>query len=258
MKLIVLGSGTSIPHARRAAAAYWLEAPSGNLLLDVSGDSLHRMAQEQLDWANLDAVWISHFHLDHLGGLAPLLFCTRSAPQTQQRRKALRVYGPSGFKNILEAIDNANEYRLLKQPFPLELIEVKDRNVFEILPGLEAQTFSTPHTKESLAIRLKEKSGTVLVYTSDTGYFAELAEFARDANLLLMECSFYQNKPVHKHLELSEAMEIAKHSMPQKLVLTHLYAEWDGIDLAAEAQKLWPGETIEAFDGLRVEFQILT
>src|ERR1700694_2269224 len=81
MKLIVLGSGTSVPHPQRTSAAYWLETDSGQLLLDMSADAPHRMAQEQLDWVNLDSIWISHFHLDHLGGVAPFLFGTRSAPQ---------------------------------------------------------------------------------------------------------------------------------------------------------------------------------
>jgi ribonuclease BN (tRNA processing enzyme) len=36
-------------------------------------------------------------------------------------------------------------------------------------------------------------------------------------------------------------------------VLTHLYPEWDGVDLEGEAKKLWPGETIAAHDGLRIE-----
>ncbi len=49
-------------------------------------------------------------------------------------------------------------------------------------------------------------------------------------------------------------MELARKSAPQMLVLSHLYYEWDGVDLAAEARKLWPGETIAAFDGLRLEF----
>ena len=84
-------------------------------------------------------------------------------------------------------------------------------------------------------------------------YSDELIEFAPGATVLLMECSFYKNKPVKAHLELTEAMEIARKCNPQKLVLSHLYSEWDGIDLAAEAKKLWPGETIEAFDGLRLE-----
>lgn len=254
MNLVVLGSGTSFPHARRASAGYWLETEGGTLLLDISADVPHRMAEEQLDWIHLDAIWISHFHLDHLGGLFPFLFGTRSAPETQQRHKPLSVYGPTGFKKILSAIDQANDYRLLKQPFPVHLIEVESGSEFEILPGLNAATFSTPHTKESLAIRLKDKSGTVLVYTSDTGYSDELIKFAKGAGLLLMECSFHKNKPVRTHLELTDAMQLARMSEPQTVVLSHLYSEWDGIDLAAEARKLWPGQTIEAFDGLRWEF----
>ncbi len=254
MKLIVLGSGTSVPHAQRASAGFWLETESGTLVLDFSGDTSHRMAEEELDWANLDAIWLSHFHLDHLGGLAPFLFGTKHGPTTQQRTKPLYVYGPEGFKNILAAVDNSYDYQLMKQPFPLKLVEVPAPSSFELLPGLTATTFSTPHTKESMAIRVKDKSGSQLVYTSDTGYSEELAEFASGVTVLLMECSFRKNKPVKLHLELGEAMQLANRCQPQKLVLTHLYPEWDGIDLAAEARPLWTGETIEAVDGLRLKF----
>ena len=254
MKLVVLGSGTSVPHPRRSASGYWLESENGRALLDISADAPHRMAGEELDWVNLDAIWISHFHLDHMGGLAPLLFGTRSAPQTQRRLGPLRICGPAGFEKILQAIDQANDYRLLDQPFPVELIEVLPGNEFELLPGLTAVTFSTPHTRESLAIRLTEKNGSVLVYTSDTGYSEGLVEFAKGATTLLMECSFHKDKPVETHLELSDAMRLARKSEPQMLVLSHLYAEWDGIDLAGEARMLWPGQTIAAFDGLRLDF----
>ena len=255
MKLVVLGSGTSVPHAGRAAAGYWLEAEGSRILLDISTDAPHRMAMEGLDWVNLDAIWLSHFHLDHIGGLAPFLFGTRSAPQTQQRIRPLLIYGPVGFIGILEAIDQSNNYRLLEQPFPVVLKEVAPGNEFELLPGLNAVAFSTPHTKESLALRVKDKSGSVLVYTSDTGYDDGLAEFAEGAGMLLMECSFYKNKPVKTHLELTEAMQLARACRPQLLVLSHLYSEWDGIDLAREARNLWSGETVAAFDGLKLAFQ---
>jgi ribonuclease BN (tRNA processing enzyme) len=254
MKLVVLGSGTSVPHARRSASGYWLESENSRALLDIGADAPHRMAGEELDWVNLDAIWISHFHLDHLGGLAPFLFGTRWAPQTQQRRQPLRICGPVGFVKILHAIDQANDYHLLEQPFPLELIEVQPGNEFEFLPGLIAVTFSTPHTEESLAIRLTDRNGSVLVYTSDTGYSEELVEFAKGATMLLMECSFHRNKPLKTHLELTDAMRVARKCGPQMLVLSHLYAEWDGIDLAGEARMLWPGKTIAAFDGLRLDF----
>ena len=212
------------------------------------------MAQERLDWASLDAIWVSHFHLDHVGGLAPYLFATRSAPETQQRRKPLKIYGATGLKEILQAIDNSNNYRLFQQPFPVEIVEVEANAEFEMLPLLRARTFSTPHTKESLAVRLTDKSGCIFVYTSDTGYSDELAEFARGADVLLAECSYFKNKPVQKHMELQDAMDLARRAEPLTLVLSHLYAEWDGIDLAAEALKLWSGKTVEAHDGLQIEF----
>ena len=242
-----------MPHPQRAASAHWLEIGAGTLLLDASAAAVHRMAQEGLDWAALDAIWISHFHLDHIGGLAPFLFGTKHAPQTQERRKPLHIFGGRGLKKLLEAFDKANDYGLLKQPFPVEVREVAPRAEFAILPGLEARTLSTPHTRESLAIRLTDESGASLAYTSDTGYTDALASFAEGASLFMMECSFWREKPMDTHLELADAMRLARRAEPRRVLLTHLYPEWDGANLAAEAKKLWPGETIEARDGLRVE-----
>ena len=254
MKLVVLGSGCSVPHALRAASGYWLETDSGRLLLDISADVPHRMAREELDWTRLDAIWLSHFHLDHIGGLAPFLFGTRSDPQMQDRITPLHICGPVGFVKILEAIDQSNNYRLLQQPFPVELHEVAPGQVFEFLPGLEGKVFSTPHTAESLALRLTDKSGTSIVYTSDTGFSDTVSDFARSATLLILECSFYLDKAIQSHLELADAMEIANQANPDMLVLSHFFAEWDGIDIAGRAKELWSGETLAAFDGLRLEF----
>jgi ribonuclease BN (tRNA processing enzyme) len=211
------------------------------------------MAEEGLDWAGLDAVWVSHFHLDHVGGLAPFLFGTKYAPQTVGRRKPLFIYGPRGTKKLLQIFDGAGGYELFEQPFPVEVREVAPRSEFEPLPGLNASTLSTPHTSESLALRLDERDGTSLVYTSDTGFTEALAGFARAVDLFLLECSFFRSKPYKLHLELSEAMELARLSGARRVVLSHLYPEWDGVDLAAEARRLWDGETIEARDGLRLE-----
>jgi ribonuclease BN (tRNA processing enzyme) len=199
------------------------------------------MAEEKLDWVGLDAIWISHFHLDHFGGLAPLLFGTKNAPQMRERRKPLRIFGPGGLEKLFRTFDEANNYRLTKQPFPLEFQEVSPTEAFQILPGIRAEAFSTPHTTESLALKVLGATNATLVYTSDTGYTEALAGFAEGADLFMMECSFPQ------------AMLLAEKSHARRVVLTHLYPEWDGIDLRAEARKLWPGETIEATDGLMLE-----
>ena len=255
MRLVVLGSGTSVPHPQRAASAHWLDTSVGSVLLDASAACVHRMAQEHLDWVELDAIWISHFHLDHVGGLAPFLFGTKHAPQTRERRKPLTIYGGDGLKKLLKAFDEAGNYNLLKQHFPIEVREVAPLTEFELLPGLRARTLSTPHTRESLAIRLTDEDGASMAYTSDTGYTDALGAFAEGTQLFMMECSFWRNKPIETHLELSDAMRLARRAAPGKVLLTHLYPEWDGIDIAAEARKDWDGQTIAATDGLRMTIE---
>ena len=256
MQLVVLGSGTSVFHPQRTSAAFWLQTQTGSLLLDCSADAPHRMAEENLDWPNLEAIWISHLHLDHCGGLAPFLFGVKHAPQTQSRTKPLKIFSCAGVEKLVKAVDESHNYKLFQLKFPLEFKEIagdKADETVEILPELSASFLRTPHRPESLAIKLTDQSGTTLVYTSDTGFDEAVARFARGADLLILECSFYRNKPVATHLELADAMRIAELAEPRRVLLTHLYTEWDEIDLAAEAKKLWPGETIAARDGLRLE-----
>ncbi|HYX26928.1 MAG TPA: ribonuclease Z [Pyrinomonadaceae bacterium] len=256
MQLIVLGSGTSVFHAQRAAAGFWLQTELGSILLDCSADAPHRMAQENLDWSNLDTIWISHLHLDHCAGLAPFLFGLKWAKDIDKRSKPLRIVGCVGIRKLLEAIDASHHYKLFEQLFEIEIEEVestREARSVQLLGGLQAKTISTPHRHESLALRITDSAGVTVVYTSDTGFSEAVAGFAHDADLLILECSFYQNKPTPKHLELGDAMSIAQLARPKKLLLTHLYAQWDDVDLEAETTKLWPGETIAARDGLKLE-----
>ena len=253
MKLVVLGSGTSVPHAKRASASHWLETTGGTrFLLDAGADAPHRMAEEQLDWPNLDVVWISHFHWDHFAGLLALLFGMKWAPQTEARTAKLKILGPKGLRQTLERINETNSFKLFDQRFPVELSEVDAKDKIELAPNVSARAMATPHTKESLALRLTDADGKTIVYTSDTGFVEELIPFCSAAHLLLLECSFRKDKPLETHLDLADAMKIAEGSDPEILVLTHLYPEWDQFNVATEARLLWQGETIEATDGLRL------
>jgi ribonuclease BN (tRNA processing enzyme) len=170
----------------------------------------------------------------------------------------LRIFGCEGITKLLKAIDETNNCKLFEQPFPLEFHEFAPTGAprqIDILDIPDAKIISTPHRQESLAIRLSDTDGTTLVYSSDTGYAESLAEFAHGVDLLILECSFYRNKPTVKHLELVDAMHLAKLAGPQKVLLTHLYSEWDGVDLESEAKLLWPGDTIAAYDGLRLNLE---
>lgn len=254
MKLTVLGSGSAVPHPKRSSSAYWLETSSGAILMDFAASAIHRMAQERLDWTRLDAVWISHFHLDHCGGLAPFLFGTRTAPQMQSRTKPLRIFGAKGIEKLIKSFDEANNYKLFKQPFPLEICEVEAGSEFEILPDVRAVTLKTPHTDESLAIHIRDNTDKTLVYSSDTGFTKTLGAFARHADLFILESSYFKDKKTEKHLELEEAMFLIRYAEPKRAVLTHFYAEWDAVDFAWEVEKFKPSCPVtEALDGLTVE-----
>lgn len=224
------------------------------MLLDCAPSAIHRMPAEGCDWAGLDAIWISHFHLDHCGGLAPLLFAMKYAPETSERTKPLRIFGPAGIGGLVAAFDGVNNYRLLEQPFPVEIIETETSEPFALATGLDAVTAKTPHTPESHAIHLRDAAGRTLVFTSDTGFHEPLAAFARHTDLFILECSFIRNKPVETHLELAEAMWLIHRAEPARAVLTHLYPEWDATDLAAELAPFNPRCPItQAEDGLTVE-----
>ena len=253
MKLVVIGSGTAVPNPKRSSPGFWLETAAGTLLLDFGPSVMYRMAQENLDWPNLDAVWISHFHLDHVGGFAPFLFGIRNAPETRNRKNPFKIFGPKGLQKLIGNFNAANNYKLFQQPFPLEITEIEPLEQFEILPSVEAVALSTPHTDESLAIHIREGDKT-FVYTSDTGFTETIAAFARNVDLLVIESSFVKDKPVQKHLELAEAIHLIRKAAPKKAVLTHLYSEWDKVDFGKEVTKFSAKcEVIQAQDGIRLE-----
>lgn len=252
MKLTVLGSGTSVPHPKRASSGYFVESNNGTILLDCSGSIATRMAAAGLNWPELDAIWISHFHLDHVGGLPSFLGGTKHAAEMRDRSRPLQIVGPVGLKGLVERFDAVRDYKLLKQPFPVEIIEVEPQEPFEI-GGMIAVALKTPHTPESLAIHVRDSDETTLVYSADTGFTLELAAFARLCDLFILECSFPADKPAEKHLDLAEAMYIIRKAKPKRAMLTHFYPEWDKVDLQEEVARFDPPcEVVEATDGLVV------
>lgn len=251
MKLTVLGSGSTIPHPMRSSSAYWLETEGGSILLDCSATAPHRMAEEGLDWQELDAIWISHFHMDHCGGLGPFLAGTKHAESMQTRTKPLEIFGAEGLYDLVAKFSDVHNYRLLEQPFPIQIIEIEAGQYFEILPGVEAEAFKTPHTDQSHAIRLNGSNS--LVYSADTGFFEPLADFAKNTDLFILECTFLRDKPVEKHLELAEAMYLIEKAEPKRAMLTHFYPEWNDVDFVEEVERFAPVcNVIEASDGLRI------
>ncbi|QYO68888.1 hypothetical protein [Leptolyngbya sp. 7M] len=72
--------------------------------------------------------------------------------------------------------------------------------------------------------------------------------------LFITECSFVHNKPVDIHVNLPEVMFLVRKAEPRRVMLTHLYSEWDEIDATKEIAAFQPPcEVLLAFDGMVVD-----
>ena len=71
MKLTVVGCSPAWPNPGGAQSGYLLEGP-GRLLMDCGPGVLARLRSNGKNgWPQVDAIVITHFHLDHWGDLVP-------------------------------------------------------------------------------------------------------------------------------------------------------------------------------------------
>ena len=81
-----------------------------------------------------------------------------------------------GLGALLEGLEKLLHQRLLQQEFPVELCELRPDAALELGEGLRLRVAKTPHTAESLAVRIDGPDAS-LAYTGDTAPSAQLAEF---------------------------------------------------------------------------------
>src|SRR5436190_24086695 len=89
VKLTVVGSSPAWPNPGGAQSGYLVEGPDGRLLLDCGPGVLARLRATEGGWPQLDAVAITHFHLDHWGDLVPWIFGAAFGPGRDVKRPAL-------------------------------------------------------------------------------------------------------------------------------------------------------------------------
>lgn len=225
MKLHILGSGTCIPDKDRGSSGYALVLKTKKILLDCGNGTTWKLALKDINYLEIDYIFITHLHPDHTSDLIPFLFGTKYNTE-QQRLKPLYLTGPPGFLDFFNSLKNTfNNW-----------IDPEQLFVSEISPGkYKFDDFIlsceyTSHTENSLAYGIVSE-GKKLVYTGDTDYSEDLAGFAKDADLLLIECSFPDNRKVKGHLTPSEVIRIMELSGPGKTLLTHMYPVCDKADI---------------------------
>ena len=226
MKLTALGVWGGYPTRDAGTTSYLLQSEEGfNLLLDA-GSRVVTELEHELSPNDLDAIILSHYHEDHIADLGAL----RQYRQLQTVKPAiLPIYG-----------HQENEYEFSK----LSLENVSEGIAYDVENGtsvgpFDIQFLKTVHPVICYAMRIVERAtGQVLIYTGDTGYFAELVDFSKDADILLADVYFFKDKvKMPNHLSSVEAGEIAAQANVKKLILTHLPQVGDLQVLREEAQE---------------------
>lgn len=224
-RFTVVGCGTVVPEADRSCSAYLLETASARVLLDCGPGTVRSLARVGADWPAITDVWISHFHTDHIGDIPALLFSLKWGLLPEARTAPLTIWGPRGTHRVLEGFAAATGDHVLDPGFEVEVREVDAGAVLPLAGGLQLRTLDTPHTDESLALRV-EGPGVSVTYTGDTGPAAPLGEFAAGSALFVCECSLPDDLVGDNHLSPSSVARFAAAAKPGRLLLTHVYPQF--------------------------------
>jgi ribonuclease Z len=130
-----LGTGGSVPSARRSTASV-LVARGGERLLFDCGEGTQRQMQRSLGLVQADEIYLTHFHADHVLGLPGLL----KTYDLTDREAPLRVYGPPGLR---ELFGNFQPF-LGRLGFDLELTELGGGEAVDH-DDFEVRAFETDH-----------------------------------------------------------------------------------------------------------------
>ena len=160
LDVVFLGTGGSMPTARRAPSATLVRRGGEKLLVDCGEGTQRQLLRSDVGLVDLEEIFLTHFHADHFLGLPGMLksFALRG------RDVPLSLYGPRGLDELLRSLARMIG-RLSYEVAAVELAEGA------VLPrdGYELRTFAVRHGREAIGYALVEEDrpGRFDVATAD-------------------------------------------------------------------------------------------
>jgi ribonuclease BN (tRNA processing enzyme) len=239
VKLTVVGSSPAWPNPGGAQSGYLVNG-AGNLLLDCGPGVLARL-RERDPWPRVDAIVITHFHLDHWGDLVPWVWGSMYLQGRGDAPARAAVWVPPGGIEELETFGG-------RFGFP-DMFE-RVFGVHEYAPGVPFMAAGhtvvatrVPHYRLD-AYALRVMGDRTMTYSGDSGPSEALAEAARDADLFVCEATLLRGEldgTPRGHLSIDEAVESFQASGAKRLLLTHRPFELpmpDGYEFAYDGMEL--------------------
>jgi ribonuclease BN (tRNA processing enzyme) len=255
--LIVLGGASAGPGPRQGCSGYLVEVDRTRLVLDLGPGTLVELRQ-QAALADLDAIVISHMHVDHMLDLIALWWGWIHNPVPLTR--LLPLWLPPGGGDALLATTWT-----LAGPDDVAQLTTKVFDIHEYDPGeplaigdATVQFRPTRHYIPCWAIRVSGNDGRSLVYTADNGDAAGLVPFATGADVLVAEASLpvapAETNAFRGVSTAAEVATLARDAGVGTLVLTHIWPEHDAEASRAQARSVFGGRVEVARAGVVVEW----
>ena len=249
MKLTILGSGNSYPNPTRGQSAFCLETGDYSCLVDAGEGVSTALESAGIDWRNLDAVYLTHYHTDHVAGLVPFLF---SLYLFAERQKDLTIFGPDGLNRYMDAQESALAEWLGELPFPLRTQQFRREIQTGVTDKTEVASFLVPHKDMSVGYRF-EHQGRIVAFSGDTAMSPNLLPLARGADLFCCESGYPDEADHPNHISWTQIGEVAEQAGVRHLVLTHIGKTVDIEKMVVAIRAGYSGKITPSEDGMSFE-----
>jgi ribonuclease BN (tRNA processing enzyme) len=248
LDVVVLGAHGTWPPAGGATSGLLVRHEGSNLMLDVGTGTLARL-QEHVGLFDVDAVFISHSHPDHVADLYAYVLARLFSPDHPPR---IPLYvAPKVLQRFAPLLSDDSGDMKVNDVFDVR--EVAFGEDVRVGP-FRVATAAMRHSVPTFGVRV-EADGPVMAYSADTGPSSALVELATGANLLIAEASWQEDEGVRPpiHLTAREAGEAASRAGAGRLVLTHIRPYLDRDRSRHEAEGAFDGEVLVGPEGQVLE-----
>ncbi len=264
----ILGSGG--PETTQRASASYLIKKDGKalVLIDFGGGAFLRFSQAKAKIEDLEAVLVTHMHIDHVVDLPALM----KAGYFSERSRALPLIGPSGneyFPGFNEYINlqfgENGAYRYMSdilgeqsESFSITTNEINSSAHFQFNAFKLAAVAVKHGIAPTLAYRI-EIEGKSIVFSADTtAQSRALEKLSKNADLLIAHHAIPQHGYIRArdlHMTPERIAQVVSVSKPKRLVLSHRMKRTYGVEKESTEiiQKVYHGQIIWAEDLLSID-----